>query len=55
MSLKEALEMPLSFAELYYQSELWPERKKELELEFKLKEALFKRLDNLQILLSRRV
>ena len=48
----EALELPLSFHDLYYESEAWQHRKKELELENKIQEALFKQLANVQIQLN---
>jgi len=52
MSMTEALNLPLSFSDLYYDSEAWQQRKKELELDNKIQEALFKQLANVQIQLN---
>jgi hypothetical protein len=54
MSFSEALNLPLSFGDMYYESEVWPERKKEIQAENQTQDALFKHLANLQTLLANR-
>ena len=46
MSLFEALQMPISFSNIYHKSQAWAEQKKGLENKFKAQEIIIKQLNN---------
>lgn len=47
MTMREAIDMPLSFERAYYRSEAWKARREELEIDGKYKVAVLDRIGQL--------